>query len=236
MSATIDVSAFCDTISACITGQIKDAIKAGQHAVNAATAAAAKVNFGSFQPIPDECHQTTQKGTTYCPVLEVPGVTFPVEVIWWEGNPWDPESDGAIQEFVVEVLRIFNHEQSGNILCFMSTIRSINEAIEVIRKQLKHDPDTVVLPLYAALHDWQREEVVSFTNLHKFPNNKGKRMICFSTNVAEAGVTIPGVTTVIETGREIQVTYDLDLKADIGVVGWISQASQADTRSWWARH
>jgi ATP-dependent helicase HrpB len=51
-------------------------------------------------------------------------------------------------------------------------------------------------------------------------------MVCFATNIAESGVTLPGVTAVVDTGRELFFSYDLELRADVITTSWISKASQ----------
>lgn len=60
--------------------------------------------------------------------------------------------------------------------------------------------------------------------------SEGKRMICFSTNVAEAGITIPGIAAVVETGREMDVRYDPVLHMNTASCEWISKASQIQRR------
>jgi len=55
-------------------------------------------------------------------------------------------------------------------------------------------------------------------------------MICFSTNVAEAGITIPGIAAVVETGREMDVRYDPVLHMNTASCEWISKASQIQRR------
>lgn len=203
MSATIDVSIFAKSVQFGIDSQ--------------------KAASATFPPPVASLAQYTGS----CPVIEVPGVTFPVEDIWWNGQPWDPSAESAHQSLCIETLRVFTHEGTGSILVFLSTVRSVDECVALMSTLLAHDKYTSVLPLYARLDDWERERVVSFCAA---PANAHRRMICFSTNVAEAGVTIPGISAVIETGREMNMTYDFELKATIGKIDWISQASQRQRR------
>ncbi len=60
----------------------------------------------------------------------------------------------------------------------------------------------------------------------RFDSKDGRRMVCFSTNIAESGVTLPGVTAVVDTGRELFFAYDLELKANVITTSWVSKASQ----------
>lgn len=171
------------------------------------------------------------KGKKVVPqILEVPGVTYSVEDIWWDGEPWDPASAGALDDLCCEVQRVFNHEESGNVLVFLSKVSDIHECVKIMSNLLRHDRYTDILPLSASLPEAERDRVQHFNDLQRYPGNARRRLICFSTNVAEAGVTIPGITAVVDTGREINVTYDLNLKANVSEVSWISQASQLQRR------
>ena len=221
MSATIDVKEFADKMSLNVTGSKEAVPRSPLSPVEMRRAF-------SWESHDDEVEYT---GTKHCPVIVVPGVTFPVEDVWFSSpTPWDPAKDSAIGDLVVEVLRIFNKEKTGNLLVFLSTIRGCNDAVEATKKMLLHDKNVIVKPLYAALPMKEKERIEDFVDYRKFPNNKGKRLICYSTNVAEAGITIKGVTAVVETGREMQVTFDPDLQCNVFQQGWISQASQLQRR------
>ena len=159
------------------------------------------------------------------------------------GEPWDPSADGAMQNLCLETLKIFNHE-SGNVLVFLPKVSSVLECSDLMKKLVRHDPTIKVRPLFASLEDWEREKIVNFCDEeeNKCESCKGKRchkcnhtgmknrLICFSTNVAEAGVTIPGLSAVVETGREIDVCYDYDLKTSVFKMDWISKASWDQVR------
>jgi HrpA-like RNA helicase len=262
MSATIDVRIFSGSMTKCLTDKV--------------------VPLEEFE--------------SWCPVIEVAGVTFPVEDHYWKGeDEWDPEDKDTL---VKEVVRIFKKEETGNILVFLNSIRSVTECVELtinlmsngkndsdvdddddddnddgsstgsasdseddvssfssstgssvgeedetkdshdddvtICEELKEGTDedidmrkVAVMPLFASLDEEGRNAVVDFCSL---PQNKNRRMICFSTNVAEAGITIPGVVAVVETGREISMTYDYVSKVNVGSVAWISKASQIQRR------
>ena len=160
-------------------------------------------------------------------LLDVPGVTYPVQDIWWDGEPWDPTGPGALDELCVEVLRAFNQDDDGNCLVFVCTARNAIDCADKMRAMVTHDPSIEVASLYASLPEAEKTRVEGF---HADPANAGRRMICFATNVAEGGITIPGITLVVDTGRELSVTYDLQLKATVSEMTWISQASQRQRR------
>ena len=87
---------------------------------------------------------------------------------------------------------LFPQEKQGNLLVFMSTVGGVNELVHALQLALSHDPGCSILPLYASLNNNEKARVTSFYDPGKFPGNSGKRLICVATNIAEAGVTIPG--------------------------------------------
>ena len=218
MSATIDVRVFAQKLTDCINGS---------SSASDPVAPPAAPSYGTYE---SNFADDGYAGTDKCPVLKVTGASFPVETIWWSGStPWDPTCAGALDSLCVEVLRLFNHE-TGNILVFLSSTQDVVRSVAILSGKLTHDPDVDVLPLYATLSGPERAKVERFTDEQLNPQNEGRRFVCFSTNVAEAGVTIPGITAVVDTGREIVVAYDIELKADLVKVQWISQASALQRR------
>lgn len=172
-----------------------------------------------------------------CPVMIVNGRNYPVDDEWYpeDGSSWNPTSVYAVRDTCIETLCIFNKEtefitdegNGGNVLVFLPSIQLVLECTNLMQHMLTHDKKTHVYPLYATVDDEIRSEIEKFTQLYQ---GNGDRFICFSTNVAEAGITIPGVTAVIDSGREIFVQWDENTKADVRTVGWISKASRTQRR------
>lgn len=52
-----------------------------------------------------------------CPVIDIPGRLFPVEVIY---RPFDRDNGKVIEAVVKQAITIYNEHQSGDILCFLS--------------------------------------------------------------------------------------------------------------------
>ncbi|KAM0912872.1 hypothetical protein ACQ4PT_012529 [Festuca glaucescens] len=75
-----------------------------------------------------------------------------------------------------------------------------------------------VLPLYAMLPASQQLRV-----FHNIP--KGERLVVVATNVAETSLTIPGITYVVDTGKEKVKNYDHATGMASYEVQWISKAS-----------
>ena len=80
----------------------------------------------------------------------------------------------------------------------MSTVGGVTELVRALQLALAHDSGCSILGLYAALNDVEQAKVTGFDVSSKFPSNIGKRMICVATNMAEAGVTIPGKVLTIK--------------------------------------
>ncbi|RKP06536.1 P-loop containing nucleoside triphosphate hydrolase protein, partial [Thamnocephalis sphaerospora] len=100
-----------------------------------------------------------------CPIIEVPGRTFPVQVSYLE-----------------DVI-----EQTGY-------------QIEAGSRYLKEDR-YLVIPVHSMLTNAVQE-----TAFRRPP--PGVRKIILATNIAETGITIPDVTTVIDTGKSKEIRYD----------------------------
>ncbi|EMS49988.1 putative ATP-dependent RNA helicase kurz [Triticum urartu] len=75
-----------------------------------------------------------------------------------------------------------------------------------------------VLPLYAMLPASQQLRV-----FHDIP--EGERLVVVATNVAETSLTIPGITYVVDTGKEKVKNYDHATGMASYEVQWISKAS-----------
>jgi ATP-dependent RNA helicase DHX37/DHR1 len=75
-----------------------------------------------------------------------------------------------------------------------------------------------VLPLYAMLPASQQLRV-----FHDIP--EGERLVVVATNVADTSLTIPGITYVVDTGKEKVKNYDHATGMASYEVQWISKAS-----------
>ena len=167
-------------------------------------------------------------GAPSCGRLEVPGATFPVEEVW-PAQGWEADGPQAQHNLAIEVLKIVNHEE-GNVLVFVSTTFQVDSLVTLTEALVKHRQDIVVRGLYAALPAGRRREIEDFVDLEQFPEHKGKQLVCYATNVAESGITIHGLSAVVETGRELQVTYDQLTKTTRCTEAWISRSSHLQRR------
>jgi ATP-dependent RNA helicase DHX37/DHR1 len=103
---------------------------------------------------------------------------------------------------------------------------SIDKTIEAIENEDDEDniPKKVkILPLYSLLSVKDQAKVFA-------PVEKGTRLIVVSTNIAETSLTIPGISYVVDTGRQKCRNYHAQTGVASYDVMWISKAS-ADQRA-----
>jgi ATP-dependent helicase HrpA len=171
-----------------------------------------------------EADGTRSVPATICPVVEVSGRTYPVDVLWRpleadeEGN--EPDLQDAVRAAAEEVARI----DRGDMLIFMPTERDIHETAKTLRgRPLPGDgrsDDTEILPLYARLSIQEQQRV-----FHPGP----KRRIVIATNVAESSLTVPRIRFVIDPGTARISRYSPRSKTQRLPIEAVSQAS-ADQR------
>lgn len=104
-----------------------------------------------------------------------------------------------------------NDDLIGAILVFMSGVGEIRQACEAIRSSMQGQ-SIEVLPLHSNLSNDEQQRVFK-------PVRSGVRKIVVSTNVAEASITIDGVTAVIDSGRVKETHFD----PDTGLVRLVEQ-------------
>ncbi|KAL3096472.1 hypothetical protein niasHT_029831 [Heterodera trifolii] len=142
-----------------------------------------------------------------CPLLSVPGRTFPVEIFF---TPV-PERD-YLEAAVRTVIQIHVCEEvEGDILLFLTGQEEIEDACKEIRKEMqKVGPavgDLLCIPLYSSLPPNQQQRIFDPAPPNK-PDGKISRKCVVSTNIAETSLTIDGVVFVIDAGFSKQKVYD----------------------------
>ncbi len=156
-------------------------------------------------------------GPGKCPIVEVSGRTYPVEVRYRaveEAEPDDFETDEerAILDAVDELAR--KDLPKGDVLIFLPGEREIRQTAEALRKH--HPPGTEILPLYARLSPAEQ--------LRVFQPHGGRRIV-LATNVAETSLTVPGIRYVVDTGLARISRYSHRNKVQRLPVEPVSQAS-----------
>ena len=133
-----------------------------------------------------------------CPVVTVPGRTYPVDVTWNPlGSSESPIQKDYVSDAIEVACRIHNEEQAGDILVFLTSPGEIERACQTTKDQLGNT--AVVLPLHGKLQPEDQQKV--FKDFEE-------RKIIFATNVAETSVTIPGIKFIVDTGLAKELCFD----------------------------
>jgi ATP-dependent helicase HrpA len=191
-------------------------------------------HFRPLAPVP-------ATGVTECPVIEVTGRTFPVEVRYRplvpDANP-DAVSDAGTHglhrsqrggerdggeardqvQGIIDAVEELRWEGPGDVLVFLSGEREIHDTADALRRlDLR---DTEVLPLYARLSAPEQHRI-----FERAPTGGPGRRIVLATNVAETSLTVPGVRYVVDTGSARISRYSRRLKVQRLPIEAVSQAS-----------
>ncbi len=157
-----------------------------------------------------------------CPIVEIPGRTFPVEILYTK----EPELD-YLAAALDSVVQIHISEPEGDILVFLTGQEEIETSVQVLGERMKalgpSVPELIILPVYSALPSEMQSRIFE-------PTPKGSRIVILATNIAETSLTIDGIYYVIDPGFAKINAYDPKLGMDSLVVKPISQA-QANQRS-----
>ncbi|PTB63811.1 helicase [Trichoderma citrinoviride] len=125
-------------------------------------------------------------------IVSLEGRTYPIDILYLES----PTED-YVEKAVSTVFDIHTQEGEGDILVFLTGREEIDNAIQAVAERaLQLDSrhgSLQPLPLYAGLSTEQQMYVFD-----KPP--EGTRKVVFSTNIAEASVTIDGIVHVIDCG------------------------------------
>ena len=157
-----------------------------------------------------------------CPVLEVPGRTFPV-ITSFAVQPFDNYLEASIRA----VLKLHQTEEKpGDILLFLTGQEDIDAACEALyqqgKKMERECGKLIVLPIYSSLPSEQQSIIF-------MPTPPGERKVVVATNIAETSITIDGIRYVVDPGLVKEMRYDPRTGMDTLEVVPISRAS-ADQR------
>ncbi|CAG7838316.1 unnamed protein product, partial [Allacma fusca] len=130
------------------------------------------------------------------PIFEIPGRTFPVDIIYM-GNP-EPD---YLTMCVSTIMRIHRYEKEGDILVFLGGQDEIERLCDEVIIQ-DHKQELWVLPCYAALSMEDQNRV-----FEPIPNGYIRKVVV-ATNIAETSLTIDGIVYVVDSGIVKQSDYD----------------------------
>ncbi|MCM1321177.1 MAG: ATP-dependent RNA helicase [Bacteroides sp.] len=132
-----------------------------------------------------------------CPIVTIDTITYPVTVVYDPpsipaGTATVSAEEALLLKITDTIDRVLDNHDTGDILCFLPGEKVIKDCMQ----KLSHAPFSrkiYLLPLYGRLAKEEQERV--FANAPF-----GKKKVILSTNIAETSVTIPGITTVIDSG------------------------------------
>ncbi|KAI5958682.1 PRP22 [Candida pseudojiufengensis] len=157
-----------------------------------------------------------------CPIVKIPGRTFPVEILYTK----EPEMD-YLAAALDSVMQIHISEPPGDILVFLTGQDEIDTSCEILSERLKILGDSatelIILPVYSALPSEMQTKIFE-------PTPPGSRKVILATNIAETSITIDGIYYVIDPGYVKLNAYDPRVGMDSLKICPISKA-QANQRS-----
>lgn len=136
-----------------------------------------------------------------CPLLNVPGKLFPVEIIYSRERPKN-YLDFALKT----ALDIHIQEVEGDVLIFMTGQDDIEKMVSKLEEKVQSLAegscmDAIILPLHGSLPPEMQVRV-----FHPPPQNC--RRFIVATNIAETSLTVDGVVYVIDSGYVKQRQYN----------------------------
>lgn len=156
-----------------------------------------------------------------CPIIKIPGKTFPVEILYSK----TPQMD-YIESSLDIVMDIHINEGPGDILVFLTGQDEIDTCCEILYERVKALTNTiselVILPIYSALPSDIQSKIFQKTS-------EGSRKVIFATNIAETSITIDGIFFVVDPGFAKINIYNPKIGMEQLMVTPISQA-QANQR------
>ena len=130
-------------------------------------------------------------------IVKVPGRSFPVQVVY------EPE-----KSVVAAVMSTLRSGGKGNILVFLPGIADIRKAQEALLEtgDFDADSDTEICVLHSSISLEEQKRVITPPS----ESEVAKRRVILSSAIAETSLTVPGVTTVIDSGLSRVNRMDLN--------------------------
>lgn len=133
-------------------------------------------------------------------IVKCEGKTYPVSLSYQENK-----TQYLAQKVLNALDSVIHQESSGDILVFLPGQGDIKKCLSLAQEKYLHrqaETPITLLALYGALPLEQQEKVL----IRK--NTSNKRVI-FSTNIAQTSLTIEGIATIIDSGLEKSMVYDV---------------------------
>ncbi len=161
--------------------------------------------------------------------LCVPGRTFPVDLQYRplaEVDLTRGSLPALVKRFVVPaVIRVLKEHPEGHALVFLPGQAEVTAAVSALKSNPACPNSVFALQLYGSLPPADQNLVMQF-HARSAP---GERMVCFTTNVAETSLTVPGVRIVVDTGLAREARFDTARRMTVLELVRVSRSS-ADQR------
>lgn len=134
-------------------------------------------------------------------IVSLEGRTYPIDILYLE-----KAADDYMEKAIGTVLEIHAQEPDGDILVFLTGREEIERCIQAVAEAVSKQDELsakralLPLPMYAGLS--ADEQMYVFDEAPE-----DTRKVIFSTNIAEASVTISGVVYVVDCGFVKQRAY-----------------------------
>ncbi|XP_077495677.1 putative ATP-dependent RNA helicase DHX34 isoform X2 [Amblyomma americanum] len=159
-----------------------------------------------------------------CPVVQVPGRLFPIQVQYHPVTVEEKRSrTGRLNPApYVKLLSLIDNKypsnERGDLLVFLSGMSEISAVQEAAEEYASQNGHWIVLPLHSTLSLAEQDKVFDYA-----PEKTRKCIL--STNIAETSVTIDGVRFVVDSGKVKEMSYDSASHMQKLKEFWISRAS-----------
>lgn len=159
-----------------------------------------------------------------CPVVQVPGRLFPIQVQYHPVTVEEKRSrTGRLNPApYVRLLSLIDSKypsgERGDVLVFLSGMSEISAVQEAAEEYANKNGHWIVLPLHSTLSLAEQDKVFDYA-----PDKIRKCIL--STNIAETSVTIDGVRFVVDSGKVKEMSYDSASHMQKLKEFWISRAS-----------
>ncbi|KAJ4710886.1 putative ATP-dependent RNA helicase [Melia azedarach] len=136
-----------------------------------------------------------------CPILNVPGKLYPVEILHSKERP-----TSYLESALKTAIDVHVREPEGDVLIFMTGQDDIEKLVSKLEDKVRSLEegscmDAIILPLHGSLPPEMQVRVFS-------PPPPNCRRFIVSTNIAETSLTVDGVVYVIDAGYVKQRQYN----------------------------
>lgn len=152
-------------------------------------------------------------------IISLEGRTYPIDVLYL-----DSPTEDYVEKAIATSFAIHAKEEKGDILVFLTGREEIEYAVNAVAEralQTNSEAGSLLpLPLFAGLTTEQQMYVFE-------PAPENTRKVIFSTNIAEASVTIDGIVYVIDSGFVKLRAYDPKTGIETLTATHVSKAAAA---------